>query len=386
LTQNHKKGNHLNTLRCTATLVLAASFVACVGCGNVKGSQNVTTPQPSEKKGTSVIHFAIPIHKPGSQFLTSPQASKPGVRAASTRPRSEFIDSSANGNIVLFLDGQQVLSANFTPQWNGSNPVLGPGPSAPATSTPDGGSISYTSNVTATEIDVSVSLTTVADVAHTLGIVQLNGACVPDQYGRQLCLGDSGNTNGQAGISNGYVLSEGQTSFTLNTGDDNAGLNLTLNGVLEAGFLCDDACDGHAGTPDENGVYHLTAYPTDENGNAATGKAYSNGWWDIEEMDNQNLVTITTANPQPFNAPNIDAAGWDAQPFTFTCNGTGNTTIAARLLPTDPAKGPVTGFNYNSTNYPSPGAALGPVGADLYFGNVLSVQCTTYGSAIITVN
>jgi hypothetical protein len=375
----------LKILGCISMLALTASFVACVGCGGVKGTKNISTALSGEK-GTGVIRFAIPIHKPGSQFLAGPQFSKSGVRAAATHPRSEFIDSSADGNIVMFLDGQQVLSANFTPPWNGGNPVLGDGPSAPARTTPDGGSISYTSTVTPTEVDVTVNLTTVAGISHVLGIVQLNGACGPDQYGRQLCLGDPGATG--VGINTGYVLAEGQTQpFTLQTGEDNAGISLTLQGVLEAGFICDDACDGQTGTPDENGVYHLTAYPVDENGSAVTGKAYSNGWWDIVEMDNQHLVTITTANPHPFNAPNIDAYGWDAQPFTFTCNGTGRTSIAARMLPNSSSShGPVSGFSYSQSNYPQAGAVLGSVGADQYFGNVLSVQCTTYGSVIITVN
>jgi hypothetical protein len=302
------------------------------------------------------------------------------------------MDRSANGDFQIYLDAQKVLAANFTPQWNSDGtPVTGPGPSAPETTTPDGGSISYTSDITATAVNVTVNLKTVSGMPHTFGVVQLNGACMPDEYGRRSCLGDPSNTNGQPGINNGYVLAEGQTSFTLNAGANNSPINLTLQGVIESAYLCDAACDGQAGQPDQNGVYHITAYPTDENGNAVTGTLpYANGKWDIVELDNQNRVTIKPDNPGPYSAPNPTqlASGnwWDAQKFTFTCNSTGDTAIAARLLQSNPSKGLVTGFSYTVQNYPQPGDVISSVGAATYFGNTLALHCEAYGSVGINVH
>jgi len=165
------------------------------------------------------------------------------------------------------------------------------------------------------------------------------------------------------------------------------GVSLTLKGVLEAGFLCtDDSCNNSTISQNADGSFNVIAYPVDENGSAVTSSTYSNGYWDIEELDNQGIVTIKTENPGPFNAPNLDASGWDAQPFTFTCSHTGETTIGIRLLASDPANGPVTGFNYDQTNYPRPRDVLGSVGADLFFGNTLPVHCEAFGSVVITVN
>ncbi|HKF46834.1 MAG TPA: hypothetical protein VKB38_05705 [Terracidiphilus sp.] len=372
-----------------APLSLTALFVTCIGCGAVKGTQNPKTTSSSGEKGSSTVTFAIPIHSPGSQFTAGPQSSKARARAAAVKSRSQFVDSSANGDFQIYLDGAKILDANFTPQWNGDAPVQGPGPSAPESSTPDGGSISYTSNVTATEIDVTVNLTTVSEVAHTLGVVQVNGACLANASGTtDWCLGGSGAiSDGFVGVNNGYVLAEGQTSFTLSPGSDNSGISLTLKGVLEAGYLCtDDACVNQTISKDENGAYKVIAYPVDENGSAVTSSTYSNGWWDIEELDNKGILTISTANASPFNAPNINASGWDEQPFTFTCNHTGDTTIGIRLLTSNAATGPVSGFKYNQANYPKPGDVLGAVGSDLFFGDKLPVHCQAYGSVTINVN
>ncbi len=307
--------------------------------------------------------------------------------------RPQFVDAYSNGDFQLFMDGELVTTVNFQVQYDTKgNPILGPGPRGSEVSSLNGFSIlAYDYEVTAKGIEASIEVTALTNVSHTFGMVQRNGACIPesatDSYGRDLrCLGAPDSANGQLGINGGYVLAEGRTTFTLKE-VSNTPIALTLQGVLESAHLCAAACDGKAGDPDASGVYHITAYPTDENGNAVQGKlAYANGWWDIQELGNQNLVTITKQNPGPYNFPNTDKSGWDAQPFTFTCNAPGDTVIAARLLQTNPTGGLVDGFPYSKANYPEPGDYIGPVGADLHFGNMLDVHCAAPGNVALNVN
>jgi hypothetical protein len=389
----NKRGSNLNTLKCIATLVLTASLGACVGCGGVKGLQNLTTqPSGQQQQGTSAISFAIPINTPGSQFANGPQPtpSQPGVHANATRPRPQFVDSTSNGNIQIFLDSNIALS--FSTQLDGNG-----NPSQPAgTNSWQGGSATYTASTattaTGTVLSVAVNLTTVSGVQHTLGVVQTNGDCLRNVTGTtDWCLGGSGAiSEGLVGLNKGYILAEGQKSFTLNPGSNDP-LTLTLQGVLQSVYLCgSNGCDNTAGSPDSNGVYTMTAYPTDENGNAILGTLpYGNVSWDIEEVGTQHLLAIT--NRGPFVAPQLrqnHAGGswWDYETFSFTCTATGDTAIVARLV-NNKAAGLVTGFTYDNANYPQPGAVLGYIGADVFYGTPgIPVHCEVPGNISITLN
>jgi hypothetical protein len=218
----------LKTLRYVAFVVLAVWFVACIGCGGSGASLSSSPSQgraqySSQGQAQTAIHFAIPIHAPGSQFSEGTQQA-PYQQALSKGAQAKF----ANGNFDVFLDNRQIVSANFTPTWVAGVLQTGPGPSGEVNPTPDGGSITYTSEITTTEIDVTVNLTTTAGPLHTIGVVQTNGDCV--------------NTDGDPCLSTqpGYVLAEGQTQFTLNPdgGTPNLAINLTLQGVLQSGYIC----------------------------------------------------------------------------------------------------------------------------------------------------
>jgi hypothetical protein len=405
------------SLKAFSSLALSALFLS--GCGMATGVANKPV---GTQTGSSTINFVIPTRSQGSQFTEFPKNQPGGVRPNVDIARPQFMDSSAfttSGTALqMYLDRNNVATISFTglPTVNG-NLKPGPGPSAPSTSTPDGGSISYSSVITATEIDVTVNLTTTTDTQHNLGVVQTNGACLPNVTGTtDWCLGGAGTVGeGLPGTNLGYVLAEGQTSFTLNSGSSNPGVSLTLQAVLQSGYICPTppyagGCDGTPGTPDGNGWYHITAMPTDENGTTAIPQTapsqgwnsyltpYGNGAWQISEVDENHVIDLqpdlTTTGLGPYTTPNPiqrpSGLYWDGQYAKFKCLKTGTATIAMHLY--QGASGStavhVDGFSYNSpTNYPDTGALLGPVGADVFYGNGrLTVQCTTYGSVAIVVN
>jgi hypothetical protein len=370
---------------------------------------------PSQGQAQSAIHFAIPIRAQGSQFSEGPQqAPNQGSQQALQHKGAvvKFMDPSANGPFLVFFDGNQILNANFTPTWTTSSnpsPVLGPGPSGGPITLPDGGSISYTSEIYATEIDVAVSLTTTAGPLHTIGVVQTNGNCLdPDP-----CLS----------TQNGYVLAAGQVQFNLQPGNNNSTpIALTLQGVLQSGYICPTGTmpggctsPGIVQTMDAQGWYHVTAMPTDENGNTVIPQtkptswtpyltAYGNGAWQFAELDGNGILDIqpdtvtvtgaspTTGNPGPNATPQpiLRPSGlwWDGQYLKFRCAKIGTTTIGMKLM--SPAQGSpvnVTGFSYNApSNYPTAGALLGAVGSDTYYGNGEGVQVQCRGSGTIIVN
>jgi hypothetical protein len=284
---------------------------------------------------------------------------------------------SGNGTFDVFVDGAQVLNASFAPPLDSSgNPIPGPGPSSNV-KLANGGSLTYTSTVSSTAVTVNATLTMLVGT-HTLGVVQTNGPCAPDPYGRELCIANT----------DGYVLSEGQASFTL-VGGQAVTVPLYLRGVMESAFLCDAACDGGAGTPDASGLYHITAYASDEAGDAiyqqtdSSGNLvpFDNGSYEIVETDGGGIVTLGGLAAS-YNTPGT-AGGQYGQAFTVACNKVGIATIAMELLSADPSQGDVTGFSYTPQNYPAAGSTLSTVGADEYEGNTLTVNCS--GSANVVI-
>lgn len=340
----------LKTLKYLTAFALTALLVVTVGCGGHSTPATTPTPTATPVQVTSTFTFAVPI-----------------------TPLSAGADSVPNGDIQMFLDGNLAVKTNFTPQFDGSgNTVTGAGPSGSSADA----NVSFTSVIAAKALNVTVTLKALSETPHTFGVVRLNGACsTSNSAGVVSCLGNIGAgyvMGNNPGINNGYVLQEGQTSFTSHDGTNNT-FTLQMQGVLEAAYLCDANCDGHADGPDANGVYSFKANVTDESGGAPADATYSSGQWEVVELDGKGIVNIT--NPGPFSKPQFSASGWDRQAVTFTCNSYGDTVIAARLLPNSPSKGVVTGFNYTPQNYPTPSAVLGNVGAILYFGNTLSVHC-----------
>ncbi|MGZ3506041.1 MAG: hypothetical protein ACXWNJ_09270 [Vulcanimicrobiaceae bacterium] len=364
-----------------AGLMLTA---ACSGGGGSSSSGASVIPNPppvspgTQSVAKSSVSFRVPFATHTAGRVPSSLGRKAGVKPMYVSPYS-------NGGLTVIFDGQTVVNAFAVPLDSNGNPIAGSGPSGNAT-LPNGGTFSYTSTITVNSsgngyVQLNANYTTIPG-SHTIGVVQTDGPCVPDQYGRALCIPNT----------NGFVLAEGQTTFTLNSGA-NAPNTLFLRGVIQSAYLCDAACDGQAGTPDANGVYHLTAYAADESGQSIYQQAdgsgnvvpFDNGPYMIAETDANNIVTLS-GSLGPHNAPGSDNPhGPYGENFTIKCNSVGTTTVAMEFAPGAPSAGTVTGFNYTANNYPQPSLnpILSTVGADGYFGNTLALNCTATGSLII---
>jgi hypothetical protein len=368
--------------------------------------------------GTSKITVSIPLYQPGSQFKFAP-ASRSGANAASAKPA--FIDAYSNGSIYGYLDGQLAMTLNFGTciTWDsttGTIPTLIAGcmDSTTPISGTGGSTISYTSAITTgSTLNVTVTLTTVVGVLHTFGIVETNGACLKNQESEYSCIPYGGNP----GLNLGYVLAEGQTSFTPTAGPNDA-IILTLGGVLEAGYLCatsDPTCSVLPGPVGTDGWYHMVAFPTDENGNPVipytgvvpdTGVVpgwktpYDNGAWQIVVTSGQSVVSVLPDNANPIGSNPLNNLGpftianpykisgnwWDGEGFKFQCLTTGTATIAMKMVDTSLAKGNVVGFSYSNLNYPATGALLGAIGSDpVNFGNGEGITIGCSGTEVITV-
>jgi hypothetical protein len=294
-----------------------------------------------------------------------------------------FVDGNSDGGLTVIFDGQTVMNnVSFAPNGQSGNVSAGPGPSGSATMS-NGGSFTYSSQIVINggQPYVVISANHATTVGkHTLGVVQTNGACEPDQYSREQCISNT----------QGYVLAEGQATLNLGPGN-NGSTALYLQGVMQSAYLCDAACDGQVGNPDPNGNFDITVFIADEAGDVINQQTlpssqlvpYDNGSYQIVETDNQGIVTINQPSLS-YNAPgNAIASGPYGENISITCNKMGTATVAAELLPTDPSSGGVSGFTYTSQNYPQAGSLLSAVGADEYFGNTLSVDCTATGSVTI---
>ncbi|HEY8313055.1 MAG TPA: hypothetical protein VIG51_02675 [Candidatus Baltobacteraceae bacterium] len=215
--------------------------------------------------------------------------------------------------------------------------------------------------------------------------------------------------------ADGFVLSEGQSTYTLN-GGSNPAATLSLKGVADSAFLCNwPDCNGTVGTPAADGTYSIMAFASDHEGDAivqqkdASGAVVplANGPISMVETDSNHIVTI--GNPGPFTDAGGDTTmhngyaslvptGWlGGHLITIKCNAMGSTKVAMELGSTSPAAGAVTGFDYtapiditkdpvdpsNGQPFPTPqtsvwttpGQIIGSVPTFQDFGNQLSVNC-----------
>lgn len=361
------------------TTALASAFLltACGSGSSVSSPVPTTATQSKAATAISSITFAIPLGIASS--------GAPSQSLSSRGKKPEFIDASTNGAFTVIFDNTTMLNAiPFQP--NGTVTEGETGPSGLG-SLPNGGSFTYGVTYTFTNsqgsgsgnqpyADVSFAYTTTPGT-HTLGIVETDGPCEPDAYGRELCIP----------TTNGYVLTEGQTTLDLQPGTNNVS-TLVLKGVMESAYLCDAACDGQAGTYGASG-YSITVFVADEAGDAipyqtASGNPvpFDNGSYQIVEPDGQNIVTITQPGTT-YSTPGTADHSLYGENISIACNKVGTTQVEAVLLASDPSSGSVANFTYNANNYPAASSVLGSVGADEYFGNVLSVNCTA--SDVVTV-
>ncbi len=139
--------------------------------------------------------------------------------------------------------------------------------------------------------------------------------------------------------------------------------------------------------------YSLTAYAADESGNTIYQQTdpgnnnrvvpFDNGPYAIVETDGNNIVSLG-GHLGPYSAPgNDDPNGPYAEAFTVKCNSVGTATVVMHMLRSGTSTGSVNGYTYSAANYPQAGSILSVVGADEYFGNVLTLDCTASGSLII---
>ena len=376
-----------------AVLALVSSFV---GCGGSSGTAQQSAP------GSSLLSFAIPLNQPGSQFATATRDAK-----LTSLPHRNYIDTYSNGSIFGYVDSAKVMTLDLTGvTWSNTTPSITRGDPKLNSTGPvsiNGGSITWASglDVPTATLTVTVTLTTAVGATHTFGVVETNGTCP----GPDPCIANN----------SGYVLAEGQASFTPLTTASNA-ITLTLGGVLEAGYLCstiDSGCPNSQGTLGNDHWYHFVAIPTDENGNSVIPKAvpsggwpatqtpYDSGGWQLVVTQGVGVVNIqdengtkppSTTSLGPFTAPNPylrPASGlyWDGQAFEFQCVTPGTAVIAMQMVSGSPSSGSVAGFSYNSPdNYPASGALLGTVGADTHFGNGQGLIVNCSSTMTITVN
>jgi hypothetical protein len=335
-----------------------------------------TSPAPTPTNASGTVVISIPI---GRTALGPPSSAL--RTAASAKPA--FLDANSNGGITAIFDGQTIANdVAFAPNGNVTQGETGPSGSG---TLPNGGSFAYTTVYTFTNsqgsgsgnqpyADMTLTYTTVPG-SHTLGVVQTDGPCADGGP----CLSNT----------NGYVLSEGQQTFSLQPGANTTPTSLVLRGVLQSAYLCDAACDGGPGVY-SNGAYDITVFVADESGTAvpyqvdASGNPvpFDNGSYQIVETDGSKIVTITQP-ASSYSTPGQALHSLYGEDITISCNQVGTTTVAAELVPGGPSSGSVAGFTYTAQNYPVAGSVLGSVGADQYFGNTLAVNCTSTGGLTV---
>jgi len=378
------------------------------GCGGgASGSSSIpsnpgvspTTPSnPSAKTSSSSVKFVIPLS--GLRGVTDPNPqlinSQSVAKSVGSKRSPQFIDASSNGGLTVILDAQKIVNnVTFAPNGNVTEGQQGPQGNGLL---PNGGSYTYSVTYTYTNsqsgapttansgsqpyADFAVNYTTIPG-KHMVGIVQTNGPCEPDTYGRELCIP----------TTEGYVLAEGQQTFTLQPGT-NLPQTMVLRGVLQSTYFCDAACDGGPFIYDAVKGYQFSVYVADENGDTIPHQIdpitslpvpFDNGSYQIWEPDGAGIVTITQPSPTGiYTAPGtMHHGGLYGEDISITCNKVGETTVVAQLVPGGPSAGTVTGFPTTVNNYPAANSILGSVGADQYFGNTLSLSCTATGSLTV---
>ncbi len=334
------------------------------------------TPTATPTSGSGTVVISIPL---GRTALGPPSSALRVARSA----KPAFLDANSNGGITAVFDGETIANEiAFAPNGNVTEGQTGPSGSG---TLPNGGSYAYTSVYTFTNSQGSgsgnqpyanITLTyTTNPGSHTLGVVQPDGPCADGGP----CISNT----------NGYVLSEGQQTFSLQPGANTTPTLLVLRGVLQSAYLCDTACDGGPGVY-SNGAYDITVFVADESGTAIPYQVdgngnpvpFDNGSYQIVETDANKIVTITQPAAS-YSVPGQALHSLYGEDITISCNQAGSTTVAAELVPGGPSSGSVAGFTYTSANYTAAGSVLGSVGADQYFGNTLAVNCTSTGGVTV---
>ncbi len=363
----------LHKLLVASAIVGSMSLAACGGGGGTGAPGAVPTTNPSkptqQATAKSTLTMRVPLNFSGGK-------KGPSLRnSGAIRPM--FVDGNSNGTVNVYFDGTSVL--NFS-----SNGSPGAGPSGSANLS-NGGSFTWTSAISLVGnqpvATITANYATVPGL-HTIGAVQLDGACV----GPDPCIPNT----------DGYVLAEGQTTQVLQSGS-NGNANLYMRGVMESAYVCDPGCTGQNLSVDGQGYYDLYVVVADENGTAITHQfeddgttpvPFDNGSYTIAEQNpqgNNGTGILSIDKPGPFTAPGTDrASGGYGVDIKVKCVHTGTTTLAAVLDATGGTPGvPVAGFTYTANNYPSANMVLGSVGSDIYYGNQLALNCDASGTLTI---
>lgn len=359
-----------------------AALVSVAACGG-GGGDSGTTQAPADAKASGTVTMSIPLKNPSAVAPASTSTSSTDTR------KPQFIDGNSNGRLQVFFDGITVIDFGTT------NGVEGAGPSGTQDLT-NGGKFTYTSTITMIRNQPVATITgtyTSTPGVHTLGAVQTNGAC-STAPGAGPCLENNLD----------FVLAEGQTTLTLQPGDNDPA-TLFLRGVMQSVYICDDDCDGHAGKIYKDGLYHLYVVVADENGTAIPYQKDAKG--NVIPFDNGSYQLVEDPGTGPnllsiYDTAGNDIAGqWYATPGNFRvdgdgdgsygigvkvkCNLVGTTKLVAKLDANGGTpSAPVTGFTVTpGGNYPTANMVLGSVGADQFFGNQLTVSCESNGTLVI---
>ncbi|MHB1797005.1 MAG: hypothetical protein ACYCUI_01765 [Vulcanimicrobiaceae bacterium] len=379
------------------------------GSGSVGGSGGVL---PQSEMASGSVTFLIPI----KGQLTKPLGTTQSRNAQAHLVRPLYV-SPETSSMSLLIDGHSALNDFQIPDL-GTDATPPPNTSGSFTLA-DGQTGTYAfalGNGSSQGYYVATINLTLVPGPHTIGVVLQDTPA-----------------------NNNFVLSEGQTNYTLASGS-NAPATLYLRGVMDSGFLCDATCDGNIGPLQPDGSANIEAFVCDEGGwcmpyqvesDNVTPVLFDNGSYSIQECDtiggsrptetcsgNTGIVELTgcgtgasisydPAPPACVPQPSANADG-SLGPFTYPgqyqvenqvgtnctsastplcyvagelvnirCLKQGTTNVAMVADATDPSTGSVTGFTYTSTNYPTtPDQIFGAVPAYPSFGNHLAVNCT----------
>ncbi|HEY9084725.1 MAG TPA: hypothetical protein VIN40_02090 [Candidatus Tyrphobacter sp.] len=347
------------------------------------------------------ITFRIPAV---AGHAVAPSSGAHSRGAQSVRPQYVSAETSA---MTLTVDGTVAVNDVAIPNL-GTEATPPPNASGSCGTLPNGQSCTY-----------SFVLGTNQDQGYYVGTITVT--LIPGPHTIGIVLQDTP-------ANNNFVLSEGQATYTLVPGA-NAPATLFLEGVMDSAFLCDAACDGNIGAPGGqlgDGSYNIVAYACDEGGwcipyqtNVNPVPFDNGGSYSLTECDtvsgktctgNTGIVKLETCDsggstPVAYGANGGQGLGPPAActpaagsgPFNipgqyrYTNQGTsvnylmgmvtnikcltpGSTNVA--MVYNGLSSGGVTGFPYNSSNYPTTGQIISSVPAYPSFGNVIAVNCS----------
>ena len=387
-----------------------AGMLFVAGCGPGSGGASVPNIVPASHGANALgaIVFRVPLAR---NSVRAPNSHNSGKSSDAQTVKPLYVSAETSG-MTLLVDGTVAINDAQIPNL-GTDATPPPNASGSCGTLPNGQSCAY-SFVLGTNQNqgyyVGTITTTLIPGPHTIGIVLQDTPA---------------NKN--------FVLSEGQATYTLVPGS-NAPATMFLEGVMDSAYLCDANCDGTIGAPAgqlADGSYNVVAYACDEGGwcipyqtdNNNNAVPFDNGGsYSLVECDtvtgktctgNAGIVQIETcdsggttpvpAASQPDLTACTPAAG--AGPFTLPgqytyeeqvaalpapagtvwylagmltnikCLTPGTTNVA--MIYNGPSTGGVTGFSYNSSNYPTSGQIISAVPAYAGFGNTIAVNCNS---------